>query len=327
MVLSYLGSKFGQLHVLKTLMEPYLNKQTVFAELFAGTGVISLSLQDSVRSVICNDIELYSYVLNYAQQKCAYTPRLQAILDSLNANPFKLKGLIHRHYATGRMFFTESNAMRIDYIRHQITFMYHIKHVTFKEFVFLLASLIHATSKVANTSGTYRAYLKTMQRNAINSLVLKPIHVNTLISNENLVFKRNAIELAKTMPFDVAYIDIPYNNSHYGALYSFLNYLCVYDKNIVPQGIGGIVQGYHKSNFGLVKTAFKEFKILVDALDCKVLFMSYNNDGVLKKNQIIEILKSKGKVTVYTFQNKRYKPKQACRSRVVDEFIFKVEFK
>ena len=66
--MNYIGSKYSLLDFLQTTIEKVTGyksgKHYVFADLFAGTGVVGQAYREKGCTVIANDIQYYSYVLN-----------------------------------------------------------------------------------------------------------------------------------------------------------------------------------------------------------------------------------------------------------------------
>ena len=52
-----------------------------FLDMFSGTGSIGFKFQDITNKCSANDIEYYSYIINYALIKTPYSIKLQEILE------------------------------------------------------------------------------------------------------------------------------------------------------------------------------------------------------------------------------------------------------
>ena len=63
---NYIGSKYSLMDFLTTTITDVAGCATgkVFADLFAGTGVVGKTFKEKGYRVISNDIQYYSYVLN-----------------------------------------------------------------------------------------------------------------------------------------------------------------------------------------------------------------------------------------------------------------------
>jgi adenine-specific DNA-methyltransferase len=197
--------------------------------------------------------------------------------------------------------------------------------VSYKEFIFLLASLLKAASKYANTTGTFRAHLKHLSKKAARPLVLVPIHKDLRVARRADVKRCDVNTFVKGMEgVDIVYIDPPYNCVHYSAYYSFLNYLCLYDSRIELVGTG-IIKDYYKSKLGIVKTAYGEIKSLLDAVSTKTrhIIFSYNSNGAIPIATLIHLIKRYGKITVNRFPYKKYQSNKTAslKQNSVSEYI------
>lgn len=336
MILSYLGSKSSLLPRLKHILTPIIescggSKSCVFGDLFGGTCIISKEIHSMVKRVVTCDMELYSYVLGKSLLTTVYTKRLEKIICYMNEHlPRNTKGLVWKHFTPhsppqfSKMFFTCENGMAIDSMRVYISHMYKQKQISYKEFLFLLGSLLASASRYSNTSGTFRAFLKRFSPRSLQRFVLKPVHMTRRIIGKHYMIKNDAIRVARSCKFDVVYLDPPYNNSHYGAYYSFLNYLCLYNPSVKLVGTG-IIESYNKSDFGLSKKAVWAFRNLLNAIQSKYIVLSYNMNAVVETKHLVQLLLKKGNVTLYKMKYKKYKSNHKTFDSHVTELVFVVD--
>jgi adenine-specific DNA-methyltransferase len=332
MVLSYLGSKASLMHHITGIMHDYIKPDTKFCDLFSGSGVVSHFYASKCKKIVTCDQEIYAYVLACALTKCGYTTKIKEIIIELNSCNKTTNGLVTEHFAPPlRMYFTIENAQRIDYCRHRISELYKLHMITYNEFLFLLASLLCSSSKVANTCGTFRAYLKHFTPKSIKPFVFIPVHKKkTLLNRDGVVVCSDVITCTKKQgKFDVTYIDPPYNGIHYGAYYSFLNYLCMYNKNVVLEGTG-ICEDYNKSEFGMKKHSQQAFHNLFSQITSNHIFLSYSSKGVLSLDQLINIIRKtkykNSKLKVYEIVHKAYRPQRCCKTKSILEFVLHIDF-
>lgn len=325
MILSYLGSKASLLYNLTCLMSPYITEQTRFCDLFSGSGIVSQFFRNKCNVTSC-DQEFYSYVLCYALTKSTYNTKLKKIISCFNISSPQCVGLVSQHFAPPkRMFFTQCNAQKIDYCRKFIDKLYKENTISYDEFMFLLASLLCSASKISNTCGTFRAYLKTFSKKALQPFKLCPIHLSkSLYQMNNVVVCKHVNICLRTSEYDVIYLDPPYNNIHYGAYYSFLNYLCIYSPDQILQGTG-ICSEYNKSKFGMKKTARQEFLDMFNTMFAKQIFMSYGSNGILEINELVDIIRksklNKCMINIYRYDYKPYKTKQVHINSIIEYVV------
>lgn len=302
-----------------------------FGDLFAGTGTIGYNMNKYCKKIIANDLEYYSYVINYALLKCRYSNKLEKIISDMNIMEEVNDGLIYKHYSNNekceRMFFTNKNAKKCDAARIYLTKLYDNKTISKKEYMFLLASIIVSMDKVANTSVVYGAYLKQYKKTALNDLVIKPIHRNKNNNINNDVYNIKMEDLIKDKNFDIIYLDPPYNHRQYSGNYSPLNYIAYYDENIELIGKTGLIKDYNKSIF-CSKTKVKDaFKDMIDNLNCEYIIMSYNNEGLLNLCDLKDILLEKGNVILYKTKYCKFKAQKNVKEKNVIEYLWFVDTK
>ena len=124
--MNYIGSKYSLLDFLIntiTKITGYTNNTPfVFADLFAGTGVVGSEYKKMGCQVIANDIQYYSYVLNKHFIGNDSSVDL-SLLDYLN-NLQGIEGFVYKNYCAGsgskRNYFTDQNGKRCDAIRCEL---------------------------------------------------------------------------------------------------------------------------------------------------------------------------------------------------------------
>lgn len=164
--MNYIGSKFSLLDFLETTIESvtgYKNGDNyVFGDLFAGTGIVGQTFKAKGCTVISNDIQYYSYVLN--KHLIENVPQLDTgLLEKLNALA-PAEGFIYRNYCEGsgcgRNYFTNENGKKCDAIRIELEQLRKTGEINDNLYFYYLASLINSIDKYANTASVYGAFLK-----------------------------------------------------------------------------------------------------------------------------------------------------------------------
>ena len=330
--LNYIGCKHTLFNTLFSVCKENIvdMKNKTFMDLFAGTGVVGFNMLDAFKSCNANDLESYSYVINYALLKCNYTENIKILIEICNKLDV-IEGLIYNYFSPTstceRMFFKNNNAKKTDAIRQYIQNQFELNKITEKEFNFLLASLLVSIDKVANTSCVYGAYLKEFKKTALKDIVLQPIHTKSDLNEENNVYNKLAEKFAEpdSTYFDVIYMDPPYNQRQYSANYSPLNYIVHYNKDIVLKGKTALIDNYNKSNFCKKTEVKKAFTELINGVNCNYLIISYNNEGLLSIEDFQKILIKKGLVKLYKIQYNKFKAQQSVDKKFVEEYLWVVD--
>lgn len=316
--MNYIGSKFKLSHFLQTSIESALQKahakplkDSIFCDMFAGSAAVGRLFKAQVRQIISNDREYYSFVLaqNYIgnHQKLARANELLSILNDAVQTPPQ-KGKIYTHYAlgsgSGRQYFSDENAQKIDAVRSQIAQWKEERFISDKEYYFLLASLLESSDKVANTASVYGAFLKQLKKSAHKAFVLSPAEFECN-QNEHLVFNEDANALITRIEGDILYLDPPYNAREYGANYHLLNTIALYD-DFVPKGKTGLRE-YAKSAWCKKAKVADALENLIKNARFEWIFLSYNDEGLLSLEQIQEIFNKYGNYAFATQKHQRFK--------------------
>ena len=278
----------------------------ILCDLFAGTGRVGRSFKPLVKQIIANDVEYYSYVLlqNYIGNH-QEIPRKRELIESLQqATP--VNGFIAEEYGESgsgnRLFFTQSNAQKIDGMRLQLQQLE--SQLDTSTYFFLLASLLESADKVANTASVYGAFLKKIKKSAAKPLVLEPADFDKT-TRQHLVFQEDANVLIKRISGDILYLDPPYNARQYGANYHLLNTIARYDR-FEPKGKTGLRE-YYKSNYCKKSKVAQEFEALIAQANFNYIFLSYNNEGLMPSDQVKEIMQKYGTYRLVAKQYQRFK--------------------
>jgi adenine-specific DNA-methyltransferase len=308
--MNYIGSKHKLGDFIKSTVKGVVSEdlsQMVFCDLFAGTGRVGRNFKTSVKSVIANDVEYYSYVLlknyieNYQQLDIEY---FLSELNKLKGEP----GFISEQYSENgkgnRLYFSEGNGRKIDAIRRKIESWRFSEQILEDQYFYLLASLLESADKVANTASVYGAFLKKVKLSARKELKLKPAKFE-FTENSHKVFQQDANLLIKEIKGDILYLDPPYNARQYGANYHILNTIAKYD-TFAPQGKTGL-RDYYRSNYCKRGGVVNSFKDLLENANFRYIFFSYNNEGLLPSEEIKKIMSCFGKYDLVTKNYQRFK--------------------
>lgn len=311
--MNYIGSKLKLCQhflpeTIKSVCGADLSQKT-FCDIFAGTGIVGRTFKTSVKKVISNDIEYYSYILNknYIEN---HRPLENAenLVSELNELSLCVDGFIYKNYCLGgngeRQYFSDENGKKIDSIRIKIEEWKNTGKINKNMYYFLLASLLESADKVANTASVYGAYLKNLKKSAKKQMILESADFE-LNDNEHEVFKSDANELITRISGDILYLDPPYNTRQYGANYHILNTIAEY-KPFVPKGKTGLRE-YTRSKYCSVSSVKEEFENLIKNANFKYIFLSYNNEGLMSVEDVRRIMRKYGRYDLAQTDYQRFK--------------------
>ena len=326
--MNYIGSKYSLISFLEESIDKTLKlcnetrkpSEMVFADLFAGTGVVSGSFKKQGYSIIANDIQYYSYVItkhmienngNLDKERCH---KLIAELDNIDG----VEGFIYKNYSYEgtdgqefrRMYFSDYNAKKCDAIRIAIEDWFTQGKISENEYFFLLGSLINSIDKYANTASVYGAYLKKLKKSALKEMELTPLPIMQGTVDCS-VYNEDISELIKKVSGDILYLDPPYNARQYCTNYHLLETIAKYDNPQIKGKTGLRDYADQKSVFCNKAKVADAFADLIKNAKFKYIFLSYNNEGLMSFETIERIMKKYGKYKVYMQQHRRFKADNA----------------
>jgi len=331
MSLGYIGSKKSLINFIVEKLHKHIdiNESYTFSDLFAGTGFVGNYFHKKYKYKInANDMEYYSFVLNYANLKSSYNDKLKLIIENINNRTYDIEydNLIKRTYTPfgdcERMYFTVENGDFIDYCMNVILKLKKDKEITEEEEMFLKASLLVKLDKVANTSAVYGAYLKKFKNSALKKIILQPLHeIKENNGEENKIYNDDILNLK--LKTDITYLDPPYNTRQYSNNYSQLNYILKYDDTIEIKGKTGLIKNWNRSTFCSKKSISESLETTLKNIESDYLLFSYNNEGLLSKEDLTKIFGKKYKnVTLYEKDYKKFKAQQSVKKKRVIEYLF-----
>jgi adenine-specific DNA-methyltransferase len=243
-------------------------------------------------------------------------PALADIVAYLNGlDP--LPDFVHRHFSPegsggrehGRMYFTPENAARIDHIRNRIEEWRRAGRIGDDAFHLLLAALLEAADAVANTTGVYASFVKSWQPNARRRLRLKVPAIHE--GNGCRAERKDALELVADLePFDLLYLDPPYNNRQYPGYYHVPELIAEgwFDGEPELRGKTGLAPDTEKrSDWSRAGKCEEAFETLVATARWRHLVMSYNDEGIIPEATIERVLREHGRKGTYRRYSRSYK--------------------
>ncbi|MDO9567275.1 MAG: DNA repair protein RadC [Candidatus Desulfaltia sp.] len=286
----YIGNK----HKLIEWIFSIINKEcrgNSFADIFAGSGVVSAVATKHFGKVLLNDF-LHS---NYAIYRAFFGNEAwdKNKIDSIIKRYNNIYGddLEDNYFSKnfGGKFFSKNSAKIIGFIRENIE--ENKNNLTEREYYMLIAALLYTADKIANTVGHFDAYFKKEFVN--DSFFMKPI--DPIDAQGISIFQEDTNVLAKKIKADVVYIDPPYNSRQYSRFYHVLETLTKWDK---PKLYGVALKPEPENMSDYCRNNAKDkFAELIRDIDAQYLVVSYNNTYDSKSNS------SRNKITLHEIEN------------------------
>lgn len=248
-----------------------------------------------------------------------------------------------------RCFYTPYNAAYLDVASQLIREMVPPEYQDY-----FIAPLLSEASIHANTAGIFKGFYKNSKtgagqfggngKNALTRIKGKiqlslpelseyncayrvfSSDANELVCSDQLY---NWDKLGEDRQFDLAYLDPPYNQHPYGSNYFMLNLIANYQKpdceNI--SRVSGIPRNWNRSAYNKKKKVAEVFLELVKNIRAKYILVSFNSEGFIEKDLMIELLSQCGKVEVLESEYNAFRGSRNLNSREihVKEYLFLLE--
>ena len=304
--MNYIGSKFSILGYIDEVVEDFVNykKKITFCDIFAGSGVVSKYFKEKGYDILANDIEYFSYVILKGLVENNEELKFEK-LEKRHIDPFIClnglngkKGFIYKNYSLGG---TKRSEYKRQYFRKKTK-----KKIDAMRYYYLLACLIEAADKVANTASVYEAFLKELKKSAQKPIILTPLEL-VFKNSKCKIYNEDSKDLIKKIKGDVLYLDPPYNSRKYDTNYHILETIALYDNPKIKGKTGTRVESSKKSNYCLKDKAALELEDLIKNAKFKYILLSYNDEGIISSEEIEIIMSKYGKYKRYEKRHKRFK--------------------
>jgi adenine-specific DNA-methyltransferase len=367
----YIGNKTRLLSFITDALRQLAIPPGIAHDAFAGTASVGRELRRLGWRVASSDLMTYSYVFQrayvVAPQRLSFaalragdpdvrralrSPTLRAHTTAHPASTLHLIGayltytlepecdFISEHFAPagGRMYFTDTNAQRIDAVRHALHRWRRDGLIDDNAYYVLLAALLEGADRAANTAGVYAAYIKQWQRNARRHLTVEPAPPlpGARGSSAHL---GDAAAVARTLgPVDLLYIDPPYNSRQYRGYYHVPEIIARgwFDARPTLRGKTGLLDDPSQRSAwcsaGHVQHALRE---LLAASGARHVLVSYNSEGLLPAVDLQTTLReaaADGKVRPFARSYRRYRadsdhPGRQYRGDTVRELLYYIRLR
>ena len=300
----YLGNKFKLLDFIVKVVAENCTDVKIFADIFAGTGAVASAFKD--RQLIVNDLLYCNHVCHLAWfgGERVHLDNLRGLIDEYNRLEGTCKNYMVKNFAN--TYFSQADCAKIGFVREDIEAKFNRGAINERERAILIASLIYAMDKIANTCGHYDAYRHgvSFDRNLVIPMLDVPEKNNTA----NQCFNEDANELVKRVKANLVYLDPPYNSRQYSDTYHLLENVARWKEPPVFGVARKMDRSTLKSDYCTRKAA-DAFKELIESIDARYILLSYNNmadNGDDRSNArisdecIFQTLNAKGRVKVFS---------------------------
>ena len=354
-IITYLGNKRKLIYNIEDIVKNIYNqkkRKLIIGDGFSGSGIVSRMLKRYSKELHVNDISDYSKILNQCFLSNISSLSLKELTKIVNeANDFVnnniltnkklLEPWISKHWApcgeikeNDRVYFTETNAKRIDW------YYYYIKNYVPNNYKhFLHAVLIVKSSIHNNTLGQFSSFLKDESNKIGKYGGRNENDLHRILSNIELelpVYENHNCKvyisqkdtndwIKQNVKYDLVYYDPPYNKHPYCIYYFLLDIIARWNTNeIIPNSFRGQPKNWKKSKYNSITHAQETFDDLIKNTNSEYILISYNNNGIIKSNIMQEILSKYGSVEKITLEHKtynRYKGISEQKRKKTDEKI------
>lgn len=301
-MIKYLGSKRALIDPITEAVRALLPNGGRVCDLFSGTARVGHALKARGYEVWSNDLNAYAHTLATAYVQADAdrwrdpAERLIAELTAVAPVP----GWFTRAFCEDARYFTPENGARVDAIRDRIAALSLEPELE----AIALTALMEAADRVDSTAGVQMAYMKSWATRA-----LKPLHLRlpTLLPGPGRATRADAVQIAPEVEADLVYLDPPYNQHSYLGNYHVWESLVLWDK---PETYGvankRIDVRTRKSAFNSRPGIGPALKAVIEAVRAPHLIVSFNDEGYLSRDQLVEMLSVRGPVQVIEIPRPRY---------------------
>ena len=308
-MIKYLGSKRKLIDLIVQIIGSTGQPKTIL-DLFSGTSRVGHALKAANYRVLSNDHNAYAatlarcYVQADREDIIEDAEKLVAEFNAIKGDP----GYFTETFCIQSRFFQPKNGARVDAIREAIakkSFPPELEAV-------MLVSLMEAADRVDSTTGVQMAYLKSWAPRASNDLSLRvPAILPRAAAGKGHAHCLEALEAARTLPADLAYIDPPYNQHNYLGNYHVWESLVRWDKPPVYGIACKRIDCKDRRSIYNSKPRFAAaMKELLHAVRAETLVVSFNNEGYMDRETmetlLTELFDGRAQVTTIESDYKRY---------------------
>lgn len=311
----FIGCKAQLLENIKEVVDKHVLNAHVFCDAFSGTVSVARYFKKQYE-IISNDMLYFSYCMQKATIELNIKPRFYRLysisgvenplsyfnnmpVSSMEVLPQK-KRFFQNNYSPlgGRRYLTDTNALRIDFIRNTIEEWHRLNLISELEYFYLIACIVEGIPSISNISGTYGAYNKLWDPRSAKEFQMVDIPV-MYNYRHNKTYNEDVATLLTHVKGDILYLDPPYNERQYLPNYHLLETAARYDSPPLKGITGMRPYEEQKSDFCSKKTVCNAFEQIMQRANFKHIILSYSTDGLMSIEEISSIMKEYGKPNTF----------------------------
>lgn len=328
----YFGSKASTAAVVADIALDGFTNASV-ADAFGGLGNIGAEFKQRGCSVTACDLLHFPNAFQHVRLVCEDIPSFSRVREflSVDSNEEVLCYLnsqtsedcwFVKEYAEQRRFFSVENASKIGAAWLKIRLWKNLKLLDVNEEKLLIASLLNSMDAVANTAGTYYAYLKGWDRKSLKSFIFQWFR-GVVEGPKGVAARDDALNYLSGKAFDVLYLDPPYNGRDYSRYYHLPETLAkleelpidMYSKcgqPIVRSTAGGQIRSAMKLPYLME---------LIESVDWKRLVVQYADGAHICLKELELALIGHGALTVHKIPALGYQSTNGTRQQMHHVFV------
>lgn len=305
-MIKYIGSKRALLTQIASTIAAVLPDGGTVCDLFSGSARVGHALKKQGFRVWSNDHNAYAHALAtcYVQaDRERWIEKAEGVLAELRGVTPQA-GWFTKSFCEDARYFTPENGARIDAMRDRIAAMALEPELE----AIALVSLMEAADRVDSTAGLQMAYMKSWASRALKPLELRmPDLLPGVAGGPCKATHADAVALAPQIEADLVYLDPPYNQHSYLGNYHCWESLVLWDK---PETYGvankRVDVKTRKSVFNSRPGIAPALQSVIEGLQAPNLLVSFNDEGYLGRDQLVEMLSARGEVQVIEIARPRY---------------------
>lgn len=336
----YLGNKRDLLEEIDEFLHRHRVVGQTMMDVFSGTTTVARHFRRRGWTVHANDLMASSYVRQRTYLTLTGEPRLpyptlKKTIEHLERLAPRF-GLFTRQYSpagrSNRLYFSAENASLLDAAWCQTVAWAAAGDIDEDGLYLLLTLITEAADRVANIAGTYGAYLKKLNPNALKRITYRVPDMGW-DGPPGRAHRADGVALVREVPVDLLYIDPPYNGRQYAKYYHVPEILAemhlatdlrAYERSVYGQ-TGLRLFDDRMSEFCRKRRVKKAFQDLIDGAQARFILVSYSEEGILSYDDIVKTLERRSprcRVIFRLVGHKRFRSDSAARRRVGESSVF-----